>query len=789
MPVTVTAELGATGTSKPAYVEYNKTAPYPKKYLVEDQLGEEVIHVYNLKNHGPSDALETEVFILWPSFDDYGEPLLYLLGMEYDGSKATCDQPKNINPLYVKTIGSQGYEEALTRAMEEEELIGLDGSSSGFYYDSRYSSSRSQSGYSSSGSSDYGSRSSGSGYEQQGGQKNSYNYEFESSRNRDSEGNDGTSGSSFSWSSSSSSSSSRDSSSSGRVQEGISKTYGGGAAETRLGESDVKYQTYGQGGGRGSSGSGSFKSSYDYERSSSSSSFGRPSPETREESSSSSSSSFGSSSGSYLGSGSAGISGGWKLLDNGTYIRQYDTRTTARKDGSRGYGSQDSRGSYDSGWQTQPGGPQTRKHSSWSSSSSNSIDSGESSKNVGPSRGSSIGSSRGSSRGSYEATETRLSSGEGNSGNYNENTNTILDAARGPADYHGTMSKKELEKEVEARFFPLTTRRREIRSPTLVIKAVAPKDLPLLLTRKDRILIKLTEDPCHPHRQNRGSFSSSRSGAFGSSGSGRSTQLGGGSTIYEEGSYFDQESRGRQSSSSSRSKDVNNGGSNSLFASSGGSPSSKEGKWAWSAVTNNWEWNEASSSSGSEGRQQTSQNWNGKESRPGNQNSWSDGGESDSGWVMLPNGTRTRSYSSWSSSGSSSSSYGGQGRGSQVPGSQGTSRGSGSSDSGWTLLSNGTWVRKQSSWSSSRSESSYGGLGMNPTMQTKSSLVEQERRRVTTIRTPLVGIEQPDGTLVRKSSSWASWSASSSSNGGLDQAYLDKVQKDLQTRVRSNLGV
>ena len=72
------------------------------QYFVEDQLGEEVIHVYDLKNKGPATIQEAEVFILWPSFGDYKEHLLYLLGVDYDRSKVTCQPIKNINPDYVQ---------------------------------------------------------------------------------------------------------------------------------------------------------------------------------------------------------------------------------------------------------------------------------------------------------------------------------------------------------------------------------------------------------------------------------------------------------------------------------------------------------------------------------------------------------------------------------------------------------------------------------------------------------------------------------------------------------------
>ena len=69
--------------------------------------GDHVTHIYDLKNKGPSTIQEADVYILWPSFtgDEYDgnqEDLLYLLGVEVDESKVTCQTIKNINPRYVK---------------------------------------------------------------------------------------------------------------------------------------------------------------------------------------------------------------------------------------------------------------------------------------------------------------------------------------------------------------------------------------------------------------------------------------------------------------------------------------------------------------------------------------------------------------------------------------------------------------------------------------------------------------------------------------------------------------
>ena len=86
-----------------------------------------------------------------------------------------------------------------------------------------------------------------------------------------------------------------------------------------------------------------------------------------------------------------GLGAGWRLLDNGTYIRIYDSRSTS-----------------------------------------------------GGSAGGSAGSG-GSGSGGISV------------GSVNNNLNTIIGAAQGPGDYHGTISKSELEKEAEGAIFSSDT--------------------------------------------------------------------------------------------------------------------------------------------------------------------------------------------------------------------------------------------------------------------------------------------------------------------------------------------
>ena len=102
VPIRVETDFRVTGKSNPAQVEYNISAPLPNRYDYEDEIGEAVDHIYDVKNKGPSSISEAEVYILWPSFNEYGDHLLYLLGFDYDRKKAFCEPIKNRNPLSVK---------------------------------------------------------------------------------------------------------------------------------------------------------------------------------------------------------------------------------------------------------------------------------------------------------------------------------------------------------------------------------------------------------------------------------------------------------------------------------------------------------------------------------------------------------------------------------------------------------------------------------------------------------------------------------------------------------------
>ena len=146
----VETDWRVTGTSKPSQVEYNITQEIPDKYKFEEELGEEVIHVYAINNPGPSTIQEAEVFILWPSFNENKDHLLYLLDVDRgESDRVTCERIENINPLYVKTFGARGYAAAATGTSSSSSSS----SSSGRFSGGSSSWSSSSSGSSSGGSS------------------------------------------------------------------------------------------------------------------------------------------------------------------------------------------------------------------------------------------------------------------------------------------------------------------------------------------------------------------------------------------------------------------------------------------------------------------------------------------------------------------------------------------------------------------------------------------------------------------------------------------------------------
>jgi len=311
----------------------------------------------------------------------------------------------------------------------------------------------------------------------------------------------------------------------------------------------------------------------------------------------------------------------------------------------------------------------------------------------------------------------------------------VIGAAGGPGDYHGTISRAELEREAGGAIFSAGQG-----SET-----------------HNQVKTTQYQGSLYQDGQNSGSYGgggyrensggsyggggyggnsggSYGGGAGGSSNShsvsvgGGSYNTGGGSSSGDistsGGSYSAQSSQNSQSVSSSSSSDLS---SDDVVVTNGG-------KWVWSVVNDKWEWEAAPTVASA-----------------GNSGNMVDSGSSDSGWVQLANGTWTRKQSSWSSSSQSGVRYGsgqagGVGTGTLLSGEDVASH-----------ISSGQFVP------AGGDESEHGDHGTNSSGW----------------------VEMPDGTMVKKSSSWASWS--SSSHGDLPANSLEHIQQQLESKVRLNL--
>ncbi|XP_054288961.1 integrin alpha-PS2 isoform X2 [Macrosteles quadrilineatus] len=95
----VETDLILQGSSHPAMVHYN-TSLYSEDNITEEtDIGPQVVHIYSIRNKGPSDIVEAEVHFLWPTATLANDYLLYLLEEPELNGPIKCELPPNINPL------------------------------------------------------------------------------------------------------------------------------------------------------------------------------------------------------------------------------------------------------------------------------------------------------------------------------------------------------------------------------------------------------------------------------------------------------------------------------------------------------------------------------------------------------------------------------------------------------------------------------------------------------------------------------------------------------------------
>lgn len=62
----VDSKLELGGTSKPLDLHYNTSMYKADNIVRESDIGPPVIHVYSIRNNGPSDIREAEMYFMWP---------------------------------------------------------------------------------------------------------------------------------------------------------------------------------------------------------------------------------------------------------------------------------------------------------------------------------------------------------------------------------------------------------------------------------------------------------------------------------------------------------------------------------------------------------------------------------------------------------------------------------------------------------------------------------------------------------------------------------------------------
>merc|ERR1712106_939408 len=252
------------------------------------------------------------------------------------------------------------------------------------------------------------------------------------------------------------------------------------------------------------------------------------------------------------------------------------------------------------------------------------------------------GSSGSFSSNSNHAETTSLGGGQGSS-----NLNVLIGAAGGPGDYHGTISKAELEREAGGAIFSAgrgsETGRQVHTTQYQGSRYNEDEQNQNTLSGGYNVQGYNAGESYNSGSRGGGSYSGGAGGSISGSsggsysGSSGSTYTAGGGEGYSSGGSYSAGSSESSQSVSSGSSSGNEGSSDDVVVTNGG-------KWVWSAVNDKWEWEAAPTvASDSAGR---------------NSGNVVDSGSQDSGWVQLANGTWTRKSSSWSSSSQSGVRYG-----------------------------------------------------------------------------------------------------------------------------------
>lgn len=144
--ILVETNLSVKGVSIDEELLYNTTDYVALQNATdENQIGPQVVHIYEIRNGGPSTIDEAEVYFLWPHQTVNGDSLLYLLNQPETTKNMQCEWSDNANPRNL----------ALDKSLVEKSFLvsqgAIEKSSSSSSWSASSSSSSSSSGHAQSG--------------------------------------------------------------------------------------------------------------------------------------------------------------------------------------------------------------------------------------------------------------------------------------------------------------------------------------------------------------------------------------------------------------------------------------------------------------------------------------------------------------------------------------------------------------------------------------------------------------------------------------------------------------
>ncbi|XP_055614564.1 integrin alpha-PS2-like [Uranotaenia lowii] len=97
--ITIKTDLSISGVSLPEDFLYNYTEYRSfEESETEHHLGPQVVHIYEIRNEGPSAIDEAEFYVLWPYETNDGDPLMYLLVQPETSGNIKCQPSSYVNP-------------------------------------------------------------------------------------------------------------------------------------------------------------------------------------------------------------------------------------------------------------------------------------------------------------------------------------------------------------------------------------------------------------------------------------------------------------------------------------------------------------------------------------------------------------------------------------------------------------------------------------------------------------------------------------------------------------------